>query len=503
LIPTEIIFFLTLGAGYLLGSIKLGAQRLGSVLGVLIAGLIIEQLDVSVGANAKWIFFDLFLQFVQGLRSSGAVQVGLTLIFFVVAMSLVILSAWVLGLDAGSGVGMFAGSLTVSAALGVAGDALQRIAPSGDVAHELQAHMTSVFAACYVIGMLFTTWFLSRMGPKILGTDLAASCKALERELGVQEFDDLRMTMYHEFTIRSYRVDQAHAGMSVIEIERSFVEGRVFVEAIHRGSDILTPGPDDRIMEDDVIALSGREQVLAAASNPWRALESPDRVVLEIPSRTVTVIVTSKDAIGTPLSELAHDAELRSVFLAKIERAGHEIIPAATTVLQPGDKMTISGRSSAVERAAERLGMIEVPTRSTNIAMVAMTIVVGAMIGIPAIKFGDLELGLGVGVGILVGGLALGYYRSTRKHKQHLSESVLWVLDNVGLTGFVAVTALEAAPLLIPSLREVGFRVLAPGLAAIQDVANSKVPTMGYSVTYALGNILLALGGSILVSVLL
>lgn len=551
MIPTEIIFFLTLGAGYLLGSVKIGAQRLGSVLGVLIAGLIIGQLDVSVGANVKWIFFDLFLfavglkcgpQFVQGLRSSGAVQVGLTLIFFVVAMTLVILSAWILHLDAGSGVGMFAGSLTVSAALGVAGDALQRIAPSGAAAHDLQAHMTSVFAACYVIGMLFTTWFLSRVGPRILRVDLAASCKALEHEMGVQEFDDLRMSMYHEFTIRSYRVDNAHAGMAIIEIERSFVEGRVFVEAIHRGSDVLTPGPDDRIIEGDVIAVSGREQVLAAASNPWRSLESPDRSVLEIPARTVTVIVTSKAAIGTALSELAHDAELRSVFLVKIERAGQEIIPAASTVLQPGDKMTISGRSSAVERAAERLGMIEVPTRSTNIAMVAMTIVVGAMIGIPAIKFGDLELGLGVGVGILIGGLALGYYRSTRTHKQHLSESVLWVLDNVGLAGFVAVTALEAAPLLIPSLREVGFGVLAagllisfvphlvvllvgkyvfkvhpgillgicagagvlaPGLAAIQDVANSKVPTMGYSVTYALGNILLALGGSILVSVLL
>lgn len=551
MIPTEIIFFLTLGAGYLLGSVKIGAQRLGSVLGVLIAGLIIGQLDVSVGANVKWIFFDLFLfavglkcgpQFVQGLRSSGAVQVGLTLIFFVVAMTLVILSAWILHLDAGSGVGMFAGSLTVSAALGVAGDALQRIAPSGAAAHDLQAHMTSVFAACYVIGMLFTTWFLSRVGPRILRVDLAASCKALEHEMGVQEFDDLRMSMYHECTIRSYRVDNAHAGMAIIEIERSFVEGRVFVEAIHRGSDVLTPGPDDRIIEGDVIAVSGREQVLAAASNPWRSLESPDRSVLEIPARTVTVIVTSKAAIGTALSESAHDAELRSVFLVKIERAGHEIIPAASTVLQPGDKMTISGRSSAVERAAERLGMIEVPTRSTNIAMVAMTIVVGAMIGIPAIKFGDLELGLGVGVGILIGGLALGYYRSTRAHKQHLSESVLWVLDNVGLAGFVAVTALEAAPLLIPSLREVGFGVLAagllisfvphlvvllvgkyvfkvhpgillgicagagvlaPGLAAIQDVANSKVPTMGYSVTYALGNILLALGGSILVSVLL
>jgi putative transport protein len=37
------------------------------------------------------------------------------------------------------------------------------------------------------------------------------------------------------------------------------------------------------------------------------------------------------------------------------------------------------------------------------------------------------------------------------------------------------------------------------GLAAVQDKAGSRVPTMGYGVSYAVGNLLLALWGSILV----
>jgi putative transport protein len=36
-------------------------------------------------------------------------------------------------------------------------------------------------------------------------------------------------------------------------------------------------------------------------------------------------------------------------------------------------------------------------------------------------------------------------------------------------------------------------------LAAVQDVARSRVPTLGYSVSYAVGNVLLALWGSVLV----
>jgi putative transport protein len=42
----------------------------------------------------------------------------------------------------------------------------------------------------------------------------------------------------------------------------------------------------------------------------------------------------------------------------------------------------------------------------------------------------------------------------------------------------------------------------APGLATVQAAAQSKVPTLGYGVTYALGNILLALGGSMIESLL-
>jgi putative transport protein len=37
------------------------------------------------------------------------------------------------------------------------------------------------------------------------------------------------------------------------------------------------------------------------------------------------------------------------------------------------------------------------------------------------------------------------------------------------------------------------------GLAAVQDAARSRVPTLGYGVSYALGNVLLALWGSVVV----
>ena len=45
-----------------------------------------------------------------------------------------------------------------------------------------------------------------------------------------------------------------------------------------------------------------------------------------------------------------------------------------------------------------------------------------------------------------------------------------------------------------------GAATSAPSLAAMQEVAKSKIPTLGYGVSYAVGNGLLALWGSIMVA---
>jgi putative transport protein len=45
-----------------------------------------------------------------------------------------------------------------------------------------------------------------------------------------------------------------------------------------------------------------------------------------------------------------------------------------------------------------------------------------------------------------------------------------------------------------------GAGTSAPSLAAVQEVARSKVPTLGSGVTYTIGNVLLALWGSVIVA---
>ena len=73
----ELAIFLTIAIGFLIGRIKFRSFSLGIVVGCLLAGVLIGQLDIKVPPLVKTIFFDLFLfttgykvgpQFFRGLE---------------------------------------------------------------------------------------------------------------------------------------------------------------------------------------------------------------------------------------------------------------------------------------------------------------------------------------------------------------------------------------------------------------------------------------------------
>ena len=63
----ELAIFLTLAIGFLIGRLKFGSFSLGIVVGTLLAGVLIGQLDIKVHPIVKTVFFDLFL-FTTGYK---------------------------------------------------------------------------------------------------------------------------------------------------------------------------------------------------------------------------------------------------------------------------------------------------------------------------------------------------------------------------------------------------------------------------------------------------
>ena len=60
---------------------------------------------------------------------------------------------------------------------------------------------------------------------------------------------------------------------------------------------------------------------------------------------------------------------------------------------------------------------------------VSAGIVIGALIGIPALAFGKLELGLSLSVGVLLGGLLWGWFHSMRPMIGRIPTPTLWIFE--------------------------------------------------------------------------
>jgi putative transport protein len=250
--------------------------------------------------------------------------------------------------------------------------------------------------------------------------------------------------------------------------------------------------------------------------------------------------LTSKALTGMSIRGLAASLTERSrgVFLRQVTRGGQPLPITPDTVLARGDILTVAGAKHHVERVAPDIGYAEWPTQATVMVAVGVAVVVGGLIGLLAIRLGALEIGLSLAVGVLLGGLVCGWLRSVDRRFGRIPEPALWLFDSVGLNAFLALVGIGAGPDFVSGLAESGLQLVlagvvvcvvphivtvlvghyllrmhpgillgvcagagtsAPALAAIQEVAGSRIPTLGYGVSYAVGNVLLALWGTVIV----
>jgi putative transport protein len=549
----EIAFFLVLGIGYLLGKIALGHFKLGAVTGTLIAGVIIGQLGVTLPSEVKQCFFLLFLfaigfrtgpQFFLSLKKDGLLYAALAAIVAVTGLLVGYVVARGFGYDPGTAAGLLAGSLTESAAIGTAMDAIARLDAPEAARTTMVNNIPVAFAVTYLVGMTGAAWFLSQLAPKIMRVNLADECRKLEDQMqgGVSPVVVAR----RDFEARAFAIDpdSQWVGRSAADLEASAGGARIFVERLRRQGQVVEGSGLGSLRAGDVLAIVGpRATIVGVVEAPGRGLrEVDDAELLNIPGDMVDVVVTSPAVHGRTLTELGRETAARGVFLKRLTRAGVPMGTLPDTKVQRGDVLTLVGSTTSMGRAIDYLGVADRATDATDMLVVATGIVAGAMIGLPALRFAGVEIGLSLPVGVLLGGLVCGWLRSVRpRWLGRIPGAALSVFESIGLTGFVAVVGLNAGPDFVKGLQTSGPSLLlagaltisaallvgvlvgrwvfklhpgvllgvcagactaTPALAAVQETARSAVPAMGYGVAYAVGNVFLAIWGTVIVALL-
>jgi putative transport protein len=543
----EIALFVSLALGFLIGSFKFGPIQLGGVCGTLIVALILGQSGARISPDLKNIAFALFifaLGFTGGPQFFANIGRGwrygaLSLIEVVTVTALVLGAASLLKLDAGTAAGLLAGGATESAVIGTASEAIGRLGlPAADIAR-LQANIVTAYSVSYLFGLVAIVLFCSQIAPLILRVNLRDEAERVWRKLGgdgaLAEGQSLAMP---PLAGRELRVTAA-AGQAIGDLERRFGQN-ISVQRVLRERAVIKPQPGVILKAGDRVVIGGRREAVVAAI-PAIGEEVFNGGAADVFVEKVDVMLTHREMHGLTLAQArarAAPGEGRGVFVAAVTRLDSTVPALPNTQVQRGDVLTLVGNREDVARGATKLGYVIRATQKTDFVFLGLGVLIGIGVGRLSAHVGGVELTLGTGGGCLLAGLLFGWLRSRYPLVGALPSAAAQIIKDFGLCTFIAAVGLSAGadawrlirefgvalpiagvvitlgpalaslligrfvlrldvPMLLGAIA--GQQCSTPAISALAGVTGNATPVIGYTITYALSNVLLPLLGPLVV----
>ena len=533
--------FLILGVGYLIGNIRIGSFSLGPVAGVLFAGLFLGHFDFRMSAGVQSVGFALFIfsvgyqagpRFFDVLRKDGLKYFLLAVVIAVTGFIVAVIATKLLSLAPGTSAGLLAGGLTSSPTLAAAQDALrsgQVTPPEGVTADEMIGNVATGYAITYIFGLAGLIAVI-KLFPQMLGIDLAKQAKALETE------DDAgAASQPSNVSARFYRVTNEEFTKIPVKQLRDEYWDKTSIVKVKRDGHIIRLDPEEFLQIGDELRILAPVEYFTETIAKFGEEITPE-VSTELTSKTAQIVVIKKDAVGKSLQEL-DIARKYGVLVTSVKHGNFEVPHSSDYELSKGDILSVVGLPEHVDLLGEELGHVERDIAETDMVTFAFGIVFGVIVGLLAIKVGQLSIGLGSAGGLLASGLIIGYLRSIKPTFGRLPEAARWILMDFGLLLFMAGVGLRAGgdiletfavtgPLLVLAGVAVtltpifvgyifGRKVLkihpvllfggitgsmtsGAALSVVTKAAKSPMPSLGYTGAYAFANVLLTIIGSII-----
>ena len=482
-------------------------------------------------------------QFMQSLKRDGLNPVLLAIVVSATGLVASIVIAKALGLDPGFAAGLMSGSLTQSAAMGTATDAINGLSLPEAERTRLIAHVAVADAVTYIFGYAGVILFLTAVAPALLKIDLKEEASKLEEALGMSSWQGLGLGLAK---VRAARLPIARGspfgGSRRLRPPRhGAAEHRLFIHRLRRGNRIAEAEPGLVLQVGDVIAISGPRQVIVDLVGS-RGEEIEDKELLDVPVSVAEVMLTNPKIAGRTLAEASEQDWTRGLYLRSLTRGGAEIPIAPNVVLQRGDLLHVVGPEPVVQTSASRIGALVAPSSTTDFVVLGLAIFLGGVAGVLlTFTVGGIKISLSTSVGTLLAGLLVGHLRTRYPLFGRIPDGAIALMTSLGLAAFVGLTGIHAGPIFLSALKEAGIGLLLGGMvvtlvpqivglavghfvlrmnpilllgalagaqtvtaamAALQERSGSPVPVLGYTPAYPAANILLTTWGTVMVVVL-
>lgn len=551
----ELALFLSLAIGYWVGSIQFGKFQLGGVAGSLLVAVVISQIGISIDNGIKSVLFALFIyavgfesgpQFFRSLGRQSLREIVLAAVMALSGLLTVIACARLFGLDKGIAAGIAAGSMTQSAIIGTASAAIAKLDLPLEQIQALQGNVAVGYAVTYIFGSFGAIILCVNVLPWFMRRSIRDDATQAEAELlaGAKVYGPGELPAIPPLVGRLYRIDQA-AGQTVAQLEVSDQgdpQAALTIERIKRGGALVGVTPTTVLEAGDVVLVVGRRAgVVAIAGRLGAELQSSPDMDVVVVQRDVSL--DNPTFVGRRVAEIrqaASQALRHGVYVVGVKRAGRPLALEPDTVIEAGDLVTLYGTPDDIQRVAQQVGSIIVPSDKTDFVFHGFGLAVGLLIGLVVIRLGAIPLTLGSGGGALIAGLVFGWYRSCHLTRGNLPLPASTLLRDLGLAGFVAVVGLQSGrqavetiatqglsifligvvvcvvPIVITILvgryvlryrnlalfagAVAGARSANPAFGEVLDKAGNSIPTVPFAVTYALANVFLTLLGPLVVA---
>ncbi|MCM1946512.1 aspartate-alanine antiporter [Streptomyces sp. G2] len=549
----ELLVFITVALGFLFGKLRYRAIALGAVTGCLVAGLLLgAQFKITIDATVKNLFFTLFLfalgykvgpQFFRGLKKDGLPQVVNAIIVCVTGLLVSWGFAVMLGYGPGLSAGLLGGALTQSAVIGVAQDAIGNLPGLSADQMKTEENLVAIgYAVTYPLGTILCAILLANVLPRLYKRDLATESVQLAKELDAPGDNPDLAEGYYEVVLRAYtirRPDLVGRTIDDFENQQKALGHRIYLTRVRRDGTVLDHDQATVLREGDVVAVSAlRGSLVDFDARTHIGPETDDVELLGYETESLHVVASNKEQLGRTVADLRREPFMVGVYIDKIYRSGSEFPYRLSTKLERGDTVVLTGPKRLVDPAGRAIGK-PVPTSfATDMLWVGLGVFLGGCIGIPALTVSGVPISLSTSGGALIMGLVFGWIRGKYPTYGNVPPGAQWFMDTFGLCAFVAVVGINAGPSFTSGLSTAGWGLLLWGavatliplivgflvghyvqkirfpilmgvlaggqtttaaIGAINEQSKSQIPTLGYTIPYAVGNVLLTIWGAVIV----
>lgn len=435
--------------GLALGAIRVRGVRLG-ISGVLFPALLFAQIGLTVDAKVLAFLRDFALiifvyaiglqvgpGFLGSLRNGGLRLNALAVAVLMLGGLMTAAIVWVVHLPPASAPGIYAGAFTTTPGLAAGQDTLAqaRAKEPADVVESARATAALAYTVAYPLGMI---------GPIFV-------IVALRRVCGVNMEEEVRSLAAAE-ALRRPPVESldfevtAHPYVgSTLRTHPLVHQSGVIFSRLLRDGHLVVPNGDTEVRVGDVYHAVGPRTGLTKLVSAMGRSTVTGLGAVAGDVRRLELVVTRTAVLRKSLREL--DLIRRTgVTIARVNRAGIDLVPSATLRLAFADRLTAVGPEAGLKLVEAELGNCPESLNRPQLVPLFLGIVLGVIVGSIPLKVPGLiaTLRIGLAGGPLLAAIALSQLGNVGSVIWYMPVAANQLFRDFGLAVFLACVGLDS-----------------------------------------------------------